>query len=49
MIETERDIRARNLVVVVTLRMDLKFEEEDAVVKCVGLNPNEDTPTTTTT
>jgi len=40
MIETDRDIRARNLVVVLTMRLDVKFEEEDAVVKLTGLNPN---------
>lgn len=46
MMETDRDIRARVLIVVVTLRLDLKFEEEDAVVKATGLRAN---PTTTTT
>lgn len=45
MIETDRDIRARVLIVVLTMRMDLKFEEEDSVVKILGLQPN---PTTTT-
>ena len=48
MIETDRDIRARVLIVVVTLRIDIKFEEEDSVVKCIGLNPNDLTTTTTT-
>ena len=38
MIETDRDIRARVLIVVLTLRIDIKYEEEDAVVKCLGLN-----------
>lgn len=38
MIETDRDIRARVLIVVLTLRLDMKYEEEDAVVKGVGLN-----------
>lgn len=46
MIETDRDIRARVLIVVLTMRMDIKFEEEDSVVKILGLEPN---PTTTTT
>jgi len=46
MIETDRDIRARVLIVVLTMRLDLKYEEEDAVVKCLGLNPNY--PSTTT-
>lgn len=46
MIETDRDIRARVLIVVLTMRMDIKFEEEDSVVKILGLQPN---PTTTTT
>jgi len=46
MIETDRDIRARVLIVVLTLRIDIKYEEEDAVVKCTGLNPNQLTTTT---
>jgi hypothetical protein len=32
LVETDKDIRARSLVVVVTLRIDFKYEEEDAVV-----------------
>lgn len=47
MIETDRDIRSRVLVVVLTMRLDVKFEEDDAVVKCVGLAPNGTTTTTT--
>jgi len=47
MIETDRDIRARVLIVVLTMRIDVKFEEEDAVVKCIGLAPNGTTTTTT--
>lgn len=47
MIETDRDIRARVLVVVMTLRVDIKYEEEDAVVKCQGLAPDGTTTTTT--
>lgn len=46
MIETDRDIRSRVLIVVLTMRLDMKFEEEDAVVKCIGLNPNDTTTTT---
>lgn len=46
MIETDRDIRARVLIVVLTLRIDLQYEEEDSVVKCIGLNPNDLTTTT---
>jgi hypothetical protein len=49
MIETDRDIRARVMIIVLTMRLDLKLEEEDAVVKAVGLSPNDDSPTTTTT
>lgn len=48
MIETDRDIRARVLIVVLTLRIDIKFEEEDAVVKIDGLEPNMGSTTTTT-
>jgi len=48
MIETDRDIRARVLIVVVTIRLDIKYEEEDSVVKCIGLNVDDDAPTTTT-
>lgn len=40
MIETDRDIRARVLIVVLTMRLDIKFEEEDAVVKVDGLDPD---------
>lgn len=53
MIETARDIRARVLIVVLTMRLDLKYEEEDAAVKCIGINvdgaPTTSTSTTTTT
>ena len=47
MIETDRDIRARVLIIVLTMRLDVKFEEEDSVVKIDGLNPNDTTSTTT--
>lgn len=46
MIETDRDIRARVIIVVLTLRIDCQFEEEDAVVKMIGLHPNGTTTTT---
>jgi len=46
MIETDRDIRARVLIVVLTMRLDIKFEEEDSVVKIIGLDPNDLTSTT---
>lgn len=48
-IESDRDIRARTIIIVVTMRIDIKFEEEDAVVKTIGLNPSGTTTTTTTT
>ena len=48
MIETDRDIRARVLIVVLTMRLDIKYEEEDAIVKGTGFLPNDDEPTTTT-
>lgn len=47
MIETDRDIRARVLIVVLTMRLDFVYEEEDASVKCRGLDPNSDFTTTT--
>jgi HK97 family phage major capsid protein len=47
MIETDRDIRARVLIVVLTMRIDIKFEEEDAVVKVDGISTDEETSTTT--
>jgi hypothetical protein len=45
MIESDRDIRSEMLIIVLTMRCCLKFEEEDAVVKCIGLNPNGATTT----
>jgi len=48
MIETDRDIRSRVLIVVLTMRLDVKCEEEDAIVKGTGFLPDDDTPTTTT-
>lgn len=47
MIETDRDIRTQVIIIVLSLRIALEFEEEDAVVKCIGLNPNDETTTTT--
>lgn len=46
MIETDRDIRARVLVVVLTMRLAIQLEEEDAVVKALGIDVGEG-PTTT--
>lgn len=48
MIESDRDIRTQVLVVVVTMRLDLQYEEENAVVTASGLSTDFDTPTTTT-
>jgi hypothetical protein len=47
MIETDRDIRTRVLIVVLTMRIDIKFEEEDAVVKTLGINTSLTTTTQT--
>lgn len=50
MIESDRDIRTQVLIVVVTMRMDLVYEEEEAVVTAIGL-PDDfgvSMPTTTT-
>ncbi|MBC8550998.1 MAG: hypothetical protein H8D23_15245, partial [Candidatus Brocadiales bacterium] len=33
MIETDKDIRARNLIVVLTMRIAIQAEETDAIVK----------------
>jgi hypothetical protein len=46
MVETDRDIRARVLIVVLTMRVDLVYEEEDAVVKCKGLDVGGESTTT---
>ncbi len=46
MVETDRDIRARVLIVVLTMRLDIVYETEDAVVNCVGLNPTLTTSST---
>jgi HK97 family phage major capsid protein len=37
-VETERDIRARSLVVVLSTRVDCQFEDENAVVKVININ-----------
>ena len=39
-VETDKDIRARTYIIVLTMRMDFKFEETDAVVKYDGINPD---------
>jgi hypothetical protein len=36
-IETDKDISARVYIIVLTMRMDFKFEEEEAVVKYINL------------
>ena len=46
MVETDRDIRARVLIVVLTMRLALAYETEDAVVNCKGLNPTLTTSST---
>jgi hypothetical protein len=38
MVETERDIRARTLVVVLSTRIDVVYEDETAVVKLININ-----------
>jgi hypothetical protein len=38
MIETDRDIRTRELIVVMTARLDVKMEEPDAAVVVTGLD-----------
>ena len=48
MIESDRDIRTQVLIVVVTMRIDLAYEEEDAVVTASGLSTDFNQPTTTT-
>ena len=47
MIETERVIAARMINIVLTMRVALQFEEEDAVVKAIGVDVGSG-PTTTT-
>jgi hypothetical protein len=37
-VETDKDIRSRVLIFVLTLRVDVQIEETDAVVKYLGLN-----------
>jgi len=46
MIETDRDIRTRVIIIVLTMRLAIQYETEDAVVKCVGLAPDGVTTTT---
>jgi hypothetical protein len=38
MIETDKDIRSRVLIVVLTMRIAIQAEESDAMVKVTGLN-----------
>jgi len=49
MIETDKDIEAQELIIVVSMRLDAKFEEIDAVVKVDGLDPDGDYTQTSTT
>lgn len=46
MIESDRDIRTQVLIIVVTMRVAIQYEEEDAVVKCIGLAPDAISTTT---
>lgn len=39
MIEADRDIRTQVLIIVLSLRIAMNYEEEDAVVKAMGLSP----------
>ena len=45
-VKVDEDIRADALVIVQTLRIACDYEEEDAVVKVLGLNPDSETTTT---
>ena len=45
MIETDRDIRARSLIVVLTMRIAQRWEEEEAVVKTLNINASGTTTT----
>jgi len=38
MVETERNIRSRELVIVLSTRVDVKYEDEEAVVKITNIN-----------
>ena len=49
MIETDRDIRSRVLIIVLTMRIDFKLEEEDACVRLSGFSDASISTTTTTT
>ena len=48
-IETARDIEARVIVIVMTIRCAIGIEEKSACVKATGLNPSGTTTTSTTT
>ncbi len=37
-VETDKDIRARTYIIVLTLRVDMKIETEDALVVCTGVS-----------
>lgn len=38
-VEVDRDIRRRQFIIVLTAKVDAKFEEEDAVAKAININP----------
>lgn len=40
-VEVDRDIRERKFIIVLTAKIDTVFEEEDAVVKVIGVGDNE--------
>jgi len=40
MVETDKDIETRVYKIVLTMRMDFAYEETDAVVKFIGINPD---------
>lgn len=48
-IETARDIEARVIIIVVTMRVAVAIEEKEAVVEFTGANPSGTTTSTTTT
>jgi len=46
-LETARDIEARVIVIVITMRVAVGVEEKSACVKVTGLNPSGTTTTST--
>lgn len=39
-VEVDKDIRARKFIIVLTAKMDVQFEEEDAVAKAINIDPS---------